>query len=275
MAAGGPCRRAPRRPESAGSRPRRRPGGPAGARAADTEARAVVVLRYLDDISEREAAEVLGVSVGTVKSQCHLALRRLRENAPGLGALVGGLPLVRPGQPAEQADRRRDRRCHARAPRRDPDRLPRRRLRRDTRPGRLRLPADPLRGQRATRHQLPARRGLPEGAGGWRGRGRAPRGSRPGGRPGGLRRAARRRRGVGRGAGVPAGARPVHHRDGRARRLARRRDARVPRPDAARRRWPPDRLVARNYATEKVSTLARGPVPPGSGELSLAVGELQ
>ncbi len=51
--------------------------------------RAVVVLRYLDDVSEREAAEVLGVSVGTVKSQCHLALRRLRENAPELGALVG------------------------------------------------------------------------------------------------------------------------------------------------------------------------------------------
>jgi RNA polymerase sigma-70 factor (sigma-E family) len=46
--------------------------------------RAVVVLRYFEDLSERETAEVLGVSVGTVKSQTHLALRRLREAAPEL-----------------------------------------------------------------------------------------------------------------------------------------------------------------------------------------------
>lgn len=50
--------------------------------------RAVVVLRYYDDLTERAAAEVLGVSVGTVKSQTHLALRRLREAAPELAELL-------------------------------------------------------------------------------------------------------------------------------------------------------------------------------------------
>ncbi len=46
--------------------------------------RAVVVLRYFEDRSEAETAELLGVSVGTVKSQCHHALRYLRERVPGL-----------------------------------------------------------------------------------------------------------------------------------------------------------------------------------------------
>ena len=50
--------------------------------------RAVVVLRYYDDLSERETARVLGVSVGTVKSQTHLSLRRLRESAPELVELL-------------------------------------------------------------------------------------------------------------------------------------------------------------------------------------------
>jgi RNA polymerase sigma-70 factor (sigma-E family) len=50
--------------------------------------RAVVVLRYFEDLSERDAAEALGVSVGTVKSQTHLALRRLREAAPELADLL-------------------------------------------------------------------------------------------------------------------------------------------------------------------------------------------
>ncbi|MDO5498815.1 MAG: SigE family RNA polymerase sigma factor [Propionibacteriaceae bacterium] len=41
--------------------------------------RAVVVLRYLEDLSEEDTAAELGIKVGTVKSACHRALRRLRE----------------------------------------------------------------------------------------------------------------------------------------------------------------------------------------------------
>jgi RNA polymerase sigma-70 factor (sigma-E family) len=52
--------------------------------------RAVVVLRHLDDLTERQTAEVLGVSVGTVKSQNAAALARLREGAPELLDLIGG-----------------------------------------------------------------------------------------------------------------------------------------------------------------------------------------
>lgn len=50
--------------------------------------RAVIVLRYFEDLSERETAAVLGVSVGTVKSQTHLSLRRLREAAPDLAEFL-------------------------------------------------------------------------------------------------------------------------------------------------------------------------------------------
>lgn len=41
--------------------------------------RAVIVLRYFDDLTEAQAAAALGVSVGTVKSQASRALRTLRE----------------------------------------------------------------------------------------------------------------------------------------------------------------------------------------------------
>src|SRR6266508_6549493 len=44
--------------------------------------RAAVVLRFFEDLTEAQTAELLGVSVGTVKSQTHDALKRLRALAP-------------------------------------------------------------------------------------------------------------------------------------------------------------------------------------------------
>lgn len=54
--------------------------------------RSVVVLRYYEDLSESQTAELMGVSIGTVKSQTHLALRRLRETAPELAELLEESP---------------------------------------------------------------------------------------------------------------------------------------------------------------------------------------
>ncbi|WP_372470742.1 sigma factor-like helix-turn-helix DNA-binding protein [Nonomuraea aurantiaca] len=53
--------------------------------------RAVIVLRYYEDRTERETAELMNCSIGTVKSQTHYALARVRELAPGLAPKLAGL----------------------------------------------------------------------------------------------------------------------------------------------------------------------------------------
>ncbi len=51
--------------------------------------RAVVVLRYYEQLSEKEAAEALGVTVGTIKSQSSRALDTLRERLGARTDLAG------------------------------------------------------------------------------------------------------------------------------------------------------------------------------------------
>lgn len=45
--------------------------------------RAAIVLRYYEDLSEAQTAEVLGCAVGTVKSQVFAGLKRLRTQVAG------------------------------------------------------------------------------------------------------------------------------------------------------------------------------------------------
>jgi RNA polymerase sigma-70 factor (sigma-E family) len=77
-----------RREQLVGMPPERPAPGPDGAPHRDelwralldlpARQRAVVVLRYYEDLTERETAAVLGCSVGTVKSQNARAIARLR-----------------------------------------------------------------------------------------------------------------------------------------------------------------------------------------------------
>lgn len=52
--------------------------------------RAVLVLRYFEDLSEAQTAVVLRCSVGTVKSQAARGLARLRDNAGDFGGRDAG-----------------------------------------------------------------------------------------------------------------------------------------------------------------------------------------
>lgn len=50
--------------------------------------RAVLVLRYYEDLPEAEVAEILGCAVGTVRSQTHRTLARLRVLCPELSSIL-------------------------------------------------------------------------------------------------------------------------------------------------------------------------------------------
>lgn len=52
--------------------------------------RAMLVLRFYEDLTEVQTAEALGVSASTVKSQTRVALQRLRELAPAAVASFSG-----------------------------------------------------------------------------------------------------------------------------------------------------------------------------------------
>jgi RNA polymerase sigma-70 factor, ECF subfamily len=54
--------------------------------------RAVLVLRFYEDLTEAQAAGLLGVSIGTVKSHTARALATLRQRLDGAAALEGSTP---------------------------------------------------------------------------------------------------------------------------------------------------------------------------------------
>lgn len=54
-------------------------------RALPARKRAVLVLRYLEDLPEAQVADILGCSVGTVRSQAHKAIAQLRSVLAAVG----------------------------------------------------------------------------------------------------------------------------------------------------------------------------------------------
>jgi RNA polymerase sigma-70 factor (sigma-E family) len=54
--------------------------------------RAVIVLRYVEDLTEVDTARVLGIAVGTVKSTAARALPKLRRSLELIDITVGGRP---------------------------------------------------------------------------------------------------------------------------------------------------------------------------------------
>ncbi len=52
--------------------------------------RTVLVLRYFEDLTEQQTADLLGISVGTVKSQSHKALAAMRSVCRDLAPVMGG-----------------------------------------------------------------------------------------------------------------------------------------------------------------------------------------
>jgi len=69
--------------------------------------RECVVLRYLLGMSEAETASVLGVSVGTVKSQTHKGLRQLRERLDELTVTAGSAGKAGSDRTAEAGETER------------------------------------------------------------------------------------------------------------------------------------------------------------------------
>lgn len=61
--------------------------------------RAVIVLRYYDDLTEQQTADHLGIAIGTVKSQARDGLARLRTLVPDLDLDGGDVSVAAAGRP--------------------------------------------------------------------------------------------------------------------------------------------------------------------------------